>query len=120
MGLEPCEGLLVLPQISAQDVAIPTPSTYDGAIPSDRAYSAHVATQSSDQFTLDRVPDLSLALMSAYSEVDTSIMPSNGGDLVIAAHFTELRDHTSACGVDVDGFVEANCQDIIAGPIDQI
>lgn len=116
--MEPCEGLLVLPQVSAQDVAIPTPGTYDGAIPSDRAYPAHVAAQSSDQFTLDSVPDLGLALMSAYGEVDTSIMPSNGGDLVITPHFAELRDYTGACRVDVHGFVEANCQDIIAGPID--
>jgi len=56
--------------------------------------------------------------MSAHGEVDTSIMPSNGGDLVITPHFAELRDYTGACRVDVHGFVEANCQDIIAGPID--
>ena len=79
-----------------------------------------MARQGSDQLAFDRVPDLSHSLMSAYCQVNASCVPGDRCDLVITTHFTELGDYTSASRIYVYCSVKSYCEDVGAGPINQI
>ena len=63
-----CE-VLIAPQITMEDGFVAAASAQKGVVPSNCADAAVVATHSSDNRVLDRIPDLEFTCMGSNSKV---------------------------------------------------
>ena len=67
-----------------------------------------------------RVPNLSVARISADCEVSACLRPGHGSDSVGRRNLAELGNLLAARRPDVDCRAQSDCQNVLAGPIDKV
>ena len=107
-------------QISVQNAVIAAASAQESIIPSHSTNATIMATHSLQQLVLRRIPDLELAGVRADGEQGAVAGPLDTRDAVVGPDVAQLR-HLAILGrPEVDAGAEADGQNILCRPVNQV
>lgn len=110
-----------IPQIPIQNILIPGARTeIHGVIPGYTAHAAHMADHRPDLGNFLGIPQLHLARIGPYGQQIILLGPGRSRDHIVETHLAELADSAGHGVPHVDAGVEADRQDVLLGPVDEV